>query len=156
MWSNPTNGKVRLQDGYGAGDYNAGTNEDPASVGVRVIDDYTLEMDFLVPAAYNASIAGLWVAAAQPQWIIEGDDCTEARGDKWTETGFQQSYGPYTLKEWIHDTTLTIVKNPLFPGWDAIPQRHAARHGFPLDVFQLRHAEWWQALLASYKKQLGS
>ena len=23
MWSNPTNGKVRLQDGYGAGDYNA-------------------------------------------------------------------------------------------------------------------------------------
>ena len=41
-------------------------------------------------------------------------------------------------------------------GWDAIPQRHAARHGFPLDVFQLRHAEWWQALLASYKKQLGS
>ena len=106
----------------GAGDYNAGTNEDPASVGVRVIDDYTLEMDFLVPAAYNASIAGLWVAAAQPQWIIEGDDCTEARGDKWTETGFQQSYGPYTLKEWIHDTTLTIVKNPFFPGWDAIPQ----------------------------------
>ncbi len=34
----------------GAGDYNAGDNEDPASVGVRVIDDYTLEIDFLVPA----------------------------------------------------------------------------------------------------------
>jgi oligopeptide transport system substrate-binding protein len=106
----------------GAGDYNAGTVEDPATVGVRVIDDYTLEMDFLSPAAYNPSIAGLWVAAAQPQWIIEGDDCTDPRGDKWTETGFQQSYGPYTLKEWIHDTTLTIVKNPFFPGWDAIPQ----------------------------------
>jgi hypothetical protein len=33
--------------------------------------------------------------------------------------------------------------------WDTIPQKHVARHGFPLHVFQLRHAEWWQALLAT-------
>jgi uncharacterized protein YndB with AHSA1/START domain len=32
-------------------------------------------------------------------------------------------------------------------GWDAIPQAHAARHGFPLSPFQLRFAEWWQVLL---------
>jgi len=32
-------------------------------------------------------------------------------------------------------------------GWDAIPQDHAARHGFPLPPFQLRFAEWWQELL---------
>ncbi len=35
-------------------------------------------------------------------------------------------------------------------GWDAIPRKHAARHGFPLDVFQLRLAEWWQELLRSF------
>lgn len=34
-------------------------------------------------------------------------------------------------------------------GWDAFPSEHAARHGFPLDAFQLRLAEWWQALLRS-------
>lgn len=34
-------------------------------------------------------------------------------------------------------------------GWDAIPREHAARHGFPLDAFQHRNAEWWQALLRS-------
>ena len=33
-------------------------------------------------------------------------------------------------------------------GWDTIPAEHAARHGFPLAGFQLRFAEWWQALLA--------
>lgn len=33
-------------------------------------------------------------------------------------------------------------------GWDRIPAAHAARHGFPLAPFQLRFAEWWQALLA--------
>lgn len=34
-------------------------------------------------------------------------------------------------------------------GWDAIPQEHVARHGFPLAVFQMRQAEHWRALLAS-------
>ncbi|MBO0894591.1 MAG: SRPBCC domain-containing protein [Acidimicrobiales bacterium] len=32
-------------------------------------------------------------------------------------------------------------------GWDRIPPEHAARHGFPLAILQLRFAEWWQALL---------
>ena len=41
-------------------------------------------------------------------------------------------------------------------GWDTIPPGHAARHGFPLDVFQLRLAEWWQALLASWKARAES
>jgi uncharacterized protein YndB with AHSA1/START domain len=40
-------------------------------------------------------------------------------------------------------------------GWDAIPQEHAARHGFPLDAFQLRAAEWWQELLRSLALQAG-
>ena len=34
-------------------------------------------------------------------------------------------------------------------GWDSIPREHAARHRFPLDAFQQRHAEWWQTLLRS-------
>lgn len=34
-------------------------------------------------------------------------------------------------------------------GWDAIPQEHVARHGFPLGVFQMRQAEHWRALLAA-------
>jgi uncharacterized protein YndB with AHSA1/START domain len=38
-------------------------------------------------------------------------------------------------------------------GWDSIPQRHAARHGFPLAVFQQRHAEWWQTLLDAMRAQ---
>ncbi len=39
-------------------------------------------------------------------------------------------------------------------GWDTVPQEHAARHGFPDRVFLQRHAEWWQALLASYARRL--
>lgn len=106
----------------GAADYNNGVTDDPATVGVKVIDDLTLEMTFIDAAAYNAAIAGMWVAAAQPQWLIEGDDCTEARGDRWTETGFHQSYGPYAMKEWIHDSEITLIKNPFWVGIDSTPE----------------------------------
>jgi oligopeptide transport system substrate-binding protein len=106
----------------GASDFNNGATDDFSTVGVNVVDDTTLEMTFVAPAAYNAQIAGLWVAYASPRWIIEGDDCTEARGDRWTEPGFFQGYGPFVMSEWIHDSELTIVKNPFWPGTDAIPQ----------------------------------
>jgi uncharacterized protein YndB with AHSA1/START domain len=32
-------------------------------------------------------------------------------------------------------------------GWDALPAEHAARHGFPLPVFQQHWAEWWRDML---------
>lgn len=105
----------------GAGDFNNAKTEDPATVGVKALDDWTLEIVFNQPAAYNLNIAGMWVARAQPKWIIEGDDCTEARGERWIEPGFNQSFGPYALKEWIHDSYMTIIKNPFWPGSDSVP-----------------------------------
>jgi oligopeptide transport system substrate-binding protein len=108
----------------GANDFNAGTTKSFASVGVKVVDDFTLQMQFVSPAAYNAQIAGLWVARPQPKWIIEGD-CdggVEARGERWTEPGFFQSFGPYTMSEWVHDSEMTLVKNPFWPGTAEIPQ----------------------------------
>jgi len=106
----------------GAADFNNGVTDDFSTVGVNVVDDTTLELTYVAPAAYNAQISGLWVAYASPRWIIEGDDCTEARGERWTEPGFFQGYGPFVMSEWIHDSELTIVKNPFWPGTDAIPQ----------------------------------
>jgi uncharacterized protein YndB with AHSA1/START domain len=34
-------------------------------------------------------------------------------------------------------------------GWDALPQAHSARHGFPLGPLQMRLAEQWRAALAA-------
>jgi oligopeptide transport system substrate-binding protein len=104
----------------GAQAYNSGegTAED---VGVSAPDATTLSITFNQPAAYNANIAGMWISRAEPSWLIEGDDCTEARGDRWIEPGFNQSYGPFALKEWVHDSSLTMVKNPFWPGTDEIP-----------------------------------
>ncbi len=93
---------------------------DTAKVGVKAIDDVTLEVKFNDAAAYNANIIGLWTAMAVPQWLIEGDACTTGRGERWTEPGFFQSFGPFTLKEWVHDSTLTMIKNPFWPGSDTV------------------------------------
>ena len=46
----------------------------------------------------------------------------------------------------VGDETRVTVEHR---GWDAIPQEHVARHGFPLAVFQMRQGEHWRALLAS-------
>jgi oligopeptide transport system substrate-binding protein len=64
----------------------------------------------------------MWIGRPQPKWIIEGDcdGAIEARGERWTEPGFFQSYGPYTMSEWIHDSELTLAKNPFWPGSDSV------------------------------------
>jgi len=107
----------------GAADYNNGVTDDFSTVGVEAVDDATLKLTFLAPAAFNTQIAGMWIGRPQPKWVIDGDcdGAVEARGERWTETGFFQSYGPYTMSEWIHDSSLTMVKNPFWPGTDEIP-----------------------------------
>jgi oligopeptide transport system substrate-binding protein len=91
-------------------------------VQTQALDDYTLEVTFTSPAVYNLNIAGMWVAYALPSWQIEGDDCTEGRGDRWTEPGFNQSFGPFALEEWVHDSYVLLTKNPFWPGTDYVPQ----------------------------------
>jgi oligopeptide transport system substrate-binding protein len=106
----------------GAAAFNDGSNTDPTSVGVKAVDDNTIEYTFTAPAVYNLNLLGLWIAHAEPEWLIKGDDCTQAAGDKWTEQEFFQGYGPYILKEWVHDTNLTLIKNPFWPGNENVPQ----------------------------------
>ncbi|NMC54930.1 MAG: peptide ABC transporter substrate-binding protein [Chloroflexi bacterium] len=106
----------------GAAAYNNAETDDPSTVGVKAIDDTTLEITFTNPAAYNINIAGMWIGSALPSWLIDGDDCNEARAERWTETGFFQGYGPYVMKEWIHDSYITLIKNPFWPGTEEIPQ----------------------------------
>jgi Activator of Hsp90 ATPase homolog 1-like protein len=46
--------------------------------------------------------------------------------------------------ERVGDETRVTVEHS---GWDAIPDEHVARHGFPNAVFLQRLGEWWRALL---------
>ncbi len=83
-------------------------------VGVEALDDLTVQFTLTSPAAYFPSIAGMWVANAQPQWAIDEWDI------KWTEAGLIVTNGPMGLEEWIHGGNLNLVKNPLWPDKDLV------------------------------------
>jgi uncharacterized protein YndB with AHSA1/START domain len=73
----------------------------------------------------------------------------------WRQASFsedQNTYVEVSFESVGEGQTRVTVRHS---GWDSVPQEHPARHGFPLGVFQQRHAEWWQALLASYRRVLG-
>jgi oligopeptide transport system substrate-binding protein len=85
-------------------------------IGVRAVDDFTLEITLKEPAAYFLGVASMWINWAEPQWLIE------EKGDRWIEAGILQSYGPYALKEWTHDVSITLIANPFWPGTDSRPK----------------------------------
>jgi oligopeptide transport system substrate-binding protein len=85
-------------------------------VGVKVLDDYTIEITQSEPVGFAPFVYGLWMVRALPQWTIEEN------GDEWTEPEYINTYGPFVLKEWEHDVSLTLVKNPFWPGTEDAPQ----------------------------------
>lgn len=91
----------------------AGSAED---VRVRALDDYTLEVVAPEDLAFNTAIYGLWLARPQPRWIIE-----EA-GEFWIEPQNFPAYGPYVVKEWPRGESITLIKNPFWPGTATVPQ----------------------------------
>ncbi len=81
-------------------------------VGVKALDEKTLAITFVRDVVPNSMIPGLWVSYAEPQWLIEGDECTEAAADRWGEPENIQTYGPYAMKDWVHDDQMNLVRNP--------------------------------------------
>lgn len=106
---------------YLLGGYVVGGNEFLAGeataddVMVEAVDDYTLQVTSPEAVAFAPSIYGLWMARAVPSWTIEEN------GDLWTEPEYIATYGPFTLKEWAHDESITLVANPLWPATDEVP-----------------------------------
>jgi oligopeptide transport system substrate-binding protein len=95
--------------------YADAADRDETAVGVKAVDDYTLELTFREPGLFNAAVAGMWMGYAQPSWVIE------ELGDRWFEPGNVETYGPYTLKDWVHDYDATLIKNPFWVGTEYMP-----------------------------------
>jgi oligopeptide transport system substrate-binding protein len=83
-------------------------------VGVKAVDDFTVEFTLETPAGFFPTIASMWVAEPMPQWTIE------AAAEKWTEPGTIVTNGPYVMTEWVHGSEMTFVKNPYWPDADTV------------------------------------
>ena len=77
-------------------------------LGVRAIDDKTIEITLENPAAYLPELMMHMTAFPVPRQAIE------AKGKEWSKPGNFVGNGPYTLAEWIPNDHITLKKNPKF------------------------------------------
>jgi oligopeptide transport system substrate-binding protein len=99
----------------GAAEFNGGKGSRD-KVGVKAVDDYTFQVTAPEKVGFALAIYSIINARATPEWSIK------ASGDAWTEPENINSYGPFALKEWAHESSQTFVKNPFWPGSKGIRQ----------------------------------
>ncbi len=99
----------------GAADFNGGSGSRD-EVGIKAVDDYTFQVTTPEKVGFTLVIYSIINARATPAWAIEES------GDAWTEPENINTYGPFALKEWAHESHMTFVKNPFWLGSEGISQ----------------------------------
>ncbi len=128
-------------DIVGAQDYNGATTADAATktqlrnaVGVKALDDYTLEIKLAQVRPTFLSIMAL------PPTDPTREDIITQYGDSWTEPPHYIGNGPFILTEWAHQDHMTFKPNPNY--WGAKPNLTEITYKMITDV---------NAELASFK-----
>lgn len=83
-------------------------------VGIKALDDYTVEVTLAKQAAFFPAVASMWVMRPQPQATIE------EFGEDWVVPGNLVSNGPFVLTEWSHGAMLRFKKNPYYYDADKV------------------------------------
>jgi len=103
-----------LYDVTGAEEFNNGKITDPGSIGIKSIDDNTLEVTLKRPASYFLSVVSFMSAFPMREDIVQ------KHGLKWTAPQNLLTLGAYKLESWKHHDRLTIVKNEQY--WGTKPE----------------------------------
>ena len=92
--------------------------------GVKVIDPATLEIDLQTPATYFLD------QLTFPASFVVSKKAVEANPQSWTDTAF--GTGPFMVKEWKHNQSITLVPNPNY--WMGKPKLDAIELPFYQDA----------------------
>ena len=101
-----------MYDIVGAKDYNLGTVDNADGVGIKAIDDYTLQVDLVRPVHYFDSLMFFKTFLPQNQKVVE-----QFGQEYGTDKDKMVYNGPFTLTEWKLEDIYTMSKNPNY--WDA-------------------------------------
>ncbi len=99
-----------LYDIRNAAEYNGGEIKSPDQVGVKALDDNTLQVDLKKAAVYFPSITTFTATFPLRRDVIE------QHGDRWTEPAHLVTCGPFRLKEWRHEYRLILEANDRYYG----------------------------------------
>lgn len=81
---------------------------DPSSLGVRAVDDFTLDIELEEPVHYFPELLSNRVACAVPRHVIQ------SAGPHWTDPRSLVSCGPFKLKSRQAYENIVIERNPLY------------------------------------------
>ena len=92
--------------------YNEGTEKDFNKVGVKALDDYTLEFKLNAPTAYFDKLL------VMPVFFPVNEKAIAEFKEKYATEAKNSIYnGAYTLEEWVHDNKVVMKKRADY--WDA-------------------------------------
>lgn len=98
----------------GAEDYHKGNSDDFSKVGIKALDDHTLQITLLKPLPYFLTLISFmaWYPV-HPDTILKYGKIDQ-RGSGWTRPGNMVSNGPFKLKSWDLSNKLVIERNPYY------------------------------------------
>ncbi|WP_221029513.1 peptide ABC transporter substrate-binding protein [Actomonas aquatica] len=99
-----------------ARDYLSGEVDDFSEVGVKALDDHTLQLSLDYPVPYLPGMVAhaVWYPIHRDTILAHGDFAQ--RGTRWTRPGNLVGNGPFVLTEWIPNQIITLSRNELY--WD--------------------------------------
>ncbi|MGI6037644.1 MAG: peptide ABC transporter substrate-binding protein [Limnochordia bacterium] len=92
--------------------YNSGELTDVTAVGVRALDDYTLQVELIAPTPYFLSLTAFPVYMPVNPRVVETDPDWALKPDSLVTNG------PFLLTEWSHGSRLELRSNPYY--WDEV------------------------------------
>ncbi len=97
--------------------YATGKIDDPELLGVRALDDMTLEVTLNEPTPYFLQLLDHYSSFAVPRATVEKFGAATDRFTRWTRVGNIVSNGAFQLREWHLNRRIVVEKNPHY--WDA-------------------------------------
>jgi oligopeptide transport system substrate-binding protein len=82
----------------------------PDNVGIRALDEWTLDVELEEPCGYLLYLLGHTLMSAVPRHLVQ------ARGAAWTDLGTIVTNGPFRPVLWEKDRCMRLVRNPTYYG----------------------------------------
>ncbi len=97
-----------------AKNYNIGKLKNADDIGVRALDDATLEVELEKPNPYFLSLLYLAAYFPLPQHILKKFGAEDSRNATWTKPKNLVGNGAFTLEKWSINDRVVLKKNPNF------------------------------------------
>lgn len=105
--------------------YNKGELKDPAQLGFKALDDFTLQVVLENPTPFILDLM------CYPSFRPVRKEAVEKHGPRWIHPENIISNGPFKLQSWTPYKEITVVKNPSY--WDAEQVRLAGIRYYPIE-----------------------